>query len=177
MKLNIQKTPFSDLYLLSYQGFSDQRGWFSRVYCKEAYSKAGIDFIPVQINRSCSKIKGTIRGLHFQKNPSEEDKLIQCVKGKIFDVAVDLRPKSLTYRQFFSVSLSAEERTLILIPKGFAHGFQALEDDVEILYMVSQFYAPTDESGIRCDDPALQIHWPLPVTEISEKDKSWPLLS
>jgi dTDP-4-dehydrorhamnose 3,5-epimerase len=127
----------------------------------------------VQCNISYTKIKGTIRGLHYQKKPFEESKLIRCTKGKILDVVIDLRPTSKTYKKYEGFELSENNYKMVYVPEGFAHGFQTLEDNCEVFYQVSQFYSPDYESGIRWNDPIFNIKWPIKVTEISQKDKNW----
>jgi len=155
----------------------DERGYFTRVFCMKTVKKIlGISFNIVQINRSYTKKKGSIRGLHFQNYPAQEDKIVQCLKGSIFDVAVDNRKNSKTFGKWFGTVLSEKNMRMLLIPKGFAHGFQALENDSLIEYFVSEYYHPEYEFGIRWNDPYLKINWPLNVTEISDKDKKLPLL-
>jgi len=154
----------------------DERGYFARIFCKQELSKIGIDFNIVQINRSLNKKQGIIRGMHFQKPPKAEDKIIQCIKGKIYDVAIDLRQDSPTYGEWFAEELSEENKKMFLIPKGFAHGFQTLTDSCEILYFMSEFYSPQYESGVRWDDPFFNIKWPIKDSILSEKDKNWPLI-
>jgi len=154
----------------------DERGYFARIFCKQELSKIGIDFNIVQINRSLNKKQGIIRGMHFQKPPKAEDKIIQCVKGKIYDVAIDLRQDSPTYGEWFAEELSEENKKMFLIPKGFAHGFQTLTDSCEILYFMSEFYSPQYESGVRWNDPFFNIKWPIKDPILSEKDKNWLLI-
>ena len=154
----------------------DERGYFARIFCKQELSKIGIDFNIVQINRSLNKKQGIIRGMHFQKPPKAEDKIIQCVKGKIYDVAIDLRQDSPTYGEWVAEELSEENKKMLLIPKGFAHGFQTLADSCEILYFMSEFYSPQYESGVRWNDPFFNIKWPIKDPILSEKDKNWLLI-
>jgi len=154
----------------------DERGYFARIFCKQELSKIGIDFNIVQINRSLNKKQGIIRGMHFQKPPKAEDKIIQCVKGKIYDVAIDLRQDSPTYGEWVAEELSEENKKMLLIPKGFAHGFQTLTDSCEILYFMSEFYSPQYESGVRWNDPFFNIKWPIKDPILSEKDKNWLLI-
>lgn len=155
----------------------DERGWFSRIFCKKEFSILGHTKEWVQINHSTSKNCGTIRGLHFQKKPFEEIKLVRCISGKIFDVIVDIRTNSETYLKWLSVELSAENKNMLYIPEGFAHGFQTLSDDVEIIYHHTEFYSPENEGGIRYNDPILKINWPLPISYISDRDLNHILIN
>ena len=164
------------LYTIELTPASDERGFFARNFCKEEFLKQGIEFNILQINQSLTKQKGTIRGMHFQKEPKAEDKIVQCLKGLIYDVAIDLRKDSSTYGQWAVEELTEDNKRMFLIPKGFAHGFQALTDNCKIQYFVSEFYSWENESGVRWDDPFLNIKWPLTPTVISEKDKNWPLI-
>lgn len=156
--------------------FGDNRGFFSEVYSKKALAAAGIDIDFVQDNHSLSAEKGTVRGLHFQEPPFAQDKLLRVVRGKVFDVAVDLRRKSPTYGRHVSTVLSAEEWNQILVPIGFAHGFMTLEPDTEVIYKVSNDYAPVHDRGVLWNDPDLAIAWPLPSSEavLSDKDRKQP---
>jgi dTDP-4-dehydrorhamnose 3,5-epimerase len=170
-----KKTKIKGLYIIEPEFKIDERGYFARIFCKNEFKKIGFDFNIVQINRSLTKKKGTIRGLHFQKPPKSEDKIVVCLKGKIFDVALDLRKNLPTFAKWVGVELSEENKKIFLIPKGFAHGFQTLTDNCEILYFVSEFYSPKYESGIRWDDPFFNIKWPIKNPILSEKDKNWPM--
>ncbi|MBW3619533.1 MAG: dTDP-4-dehydrorhamnose 3,5-epimerase [Actinobacteria bacterium] len=155
----------------------DERGWFARAFCADEYAEVGLTPVTAQTNMSLSRTRGTIRGLHFQTAPHEEAKLVRCLRGAILDVAVDVRPGSETYLQHVAVELTEHDHRALHVPEGFAHGFQALTDDVLLVYQVSASYTPGAEQGLRFDDPALGIAWPLPVTDISDKDAAWPLLS
>lgn len=152
----------------------DSRGYFARVFAKEELEKQGISYDIVHINRSLTEEKGTIRGMHRQVSPKEEDKIVQCLTGSIFDVALDLRPDSKTYGKWIGEILSAENKKMLLIPKGLAHGFQTLEDNTLVEYFVSEYYAPECEIGIRWDDPFHGIAWPIENPSVSEKDGKWP---
>jgi dTDP-4-dehydrorhamnose 3,5-epimerase len=154
----------------------DERGFFARTFCADEFAAHGLDPTVAQCNVSRTKLAGSIRGLHYQVAPAEETKLVRVAQGAIFDVAVDLRDSSPTYRQHVAVELSAENRRALYIPKGFAHGFQTLADETEVEYQMGTPYAPGTDRGVRYDDPALAIPWPVPVTSISDKDRSWPLL-
>jgi dTDP-4-dehydrorhamnose 3,5-epimerase len=154
----------------------DQRGWFARVYCKDEFAKIGHDKEWVQINHSFTSKKGTIRGMHYQLPPYGEIKMVRCIAGAVYDVIVDLRKDSPTFLQWFGDELSAVNKKMMYIPEGFAHGFQTLSDDVELIYHHSQFYAPGSEGGILFNDVAIAIQWPLPFTEISERDRLHPAI-
>ena len=170
-----KKTKIEWLYIIEPELKIDERGYFFRVFCKEELAKIGFNFEIVQINRSLNKKKGIIRGIHFQKSPKAEDKIIQCLKGAIYDVAVDLRPDSPTYGQWVAEELTEENKKMFLIPKGFGHGFQSLRDNSEVLYFLSEFYSPENESGVRWNDPFLNIKWPIKNPILLERDKNWPL--
>lgn len=158
-------------YLISLDKKEDDRGFFARYYCEEEFQKYNLNTDWVQMNNSFSKHKGTLRGLHFQKPPHSEVKLIRCFRGAIWDVMVDIRKGSKTYGQWFGTELSAENRKMLYIPEGFAHGFISLTDDSEILYMVSSAYAGQAEGTLRWNDPFHQIEWPFTPSIISDKDK------
>lgn len=167
------ETSLSGCFIMEPNKLVDERGVFARTFCKREFSKIKFDKEFVQFNHSFNKYKGTIRGMHFQKPPFSETKLIRCINGSVFDVAVDLRADSPTFLQYFGVVLSAEAMNSILIPPGFAHGFQTLEDNVALIYHHTEYFTPSADSGICYNDPALKIEWKLPLTVISEKDKSY----
>ena len=174
MKFTALELPGS--YIIEREDLVDNRGFFARTFCREEWSRKGIDFEIKQCNVSWSKKQGTLRGLHFQKPPHAEIKLISCLKGAIWDCIVDVRPDSPTYRRHFGMELSAFGK-MLYIPEGFAHGFQSLEDDSVVEYKVSTFYAPEAEAGLRWDDPKLRIAWPSCQNRtISDKDANWALL-
>lgn len=175
--MKFKKTKIEGLYIIEPELKIDKRGYFARIFCQKELAKMGLKFNIVQVNRSLTQKKGTIRGLHFQKPPKSEDKIVFCLKGAIFDVAVDLRKRFKTYRKWIGVELNEKNKRMLLIPKGFAHGFQTLTDNSEILYFMSEFYSPKHSSGIRWDDPFLKIRWPLKPTLILERDKNWPLIN
>lgn len=152
----------------------DERGFFARTWCRRELGERGLVTEVAQESISHNKRRGTLRGLHFQRAPHAETKIVRCTRGAIFDVIVDLRPQSPTYRQWLGVELTAENRRALYIPEGLAHGFQTLADDSEIFYQISAFHAPQAAAGCRYDDPAFAIAWPLAVTVISERDGSWP---
>ena len=154
----------------------DARGRFMRAWCRREFAEHAIDFTPLQANMGFSAHKGTIRGLHYQAAPALEAKLVRCTRGAIFDVVVDLRPTSPTYRSWYGACLSASNGRMLYVPEGCAHGCQSTEDNTEIYYMASAYYSPNDARGVRYDDPAFGIRWPLPVSWISDQDRGWPLV-
>lgn len=156
--------------------FGDNRGWFYESYSKQKLKDLGIDVEFVQDNRSYSQKKGTLRGLHFQNNPMAQSKLLSCTRGKIMDVAVDLRKGSPTYLKWVSVILSEENKKMIFIPKGFAHGFVTLTDDVEVLYKVDEYYSKEDDRSIKYDDKSIGVDWDIDNPILSQKDQNAPLL-
>lgn len=174
--MNFIETTIPDLFLIQSDPIQDDRGVFARTFCKKEF--AGINFEKefVQFNHSLNFKKGTLRGMHFQYSPYSETKLIRCVQGKIYDVAVDIRKNSSTFLHYFAVELSAENMLSILIPDGFAHGFQTMEDNSALIYHHTQFYTPKADSGLRYDDPVLKINWPLTTANVSEKDKNYLLI-
>ncbi|PKQ05536.1 MAG: dTDP-4-dehydrorhamnose 3,5-epimerase [Alphaproteobacteria bacterium HGW-Alphaproteobacteria-11] len=172
----VSSTPLSGVKSIRRNRVGDARGWLERLFCKDDLAFAGWIWDIAQINRTLTLRKNTVRGMHFQAAPYEEAKLITCLKGKVFDVAVDLRPSSPTYRHWHGEILSDANDTTLLIPPGFAHGFQALSDNVEMLYFHSAPYAAAYEGGVRADDPALAIRWPREIAEMSDRDRSFPLL-
>jgi dTDP-4-dehydrorhamnose 3,5-epimerase len=153
----------------------DERGRFFRAWCSREFEEHGISFAPVQANMGFSLRKGTVRGIHFQVEPALEAKLVRCTRGSMFDVALDLRPRSKTVGKWFGTELTAENGCMLYVPEGCAHGYQTLEDETEMYYMTSAFYTPAVARGVRFDDPAFHIEWPLPPTIVSEQDRNWPL--
>lgn len=153
----------------------DKRGFFARTFCAKEFEELGLNSSIIQCNMSFTHKRGTIRGMHYQVPPAAEAKLVRCTRGAIYDVFVDLRPQSPTYKLHRSIQLTAENRRAVYIPEMFAHGFQTLTNDTEVTYQMSEFYAPELSRGFRYDDRAFQIKWPLEVTEVSERDLSWPL--
>lgn len=164
------------LFLIEVDPFEDHRGKFYRVYCKNELRSIGYDKDLIQINQSLTKKRGIIRGMHFQYPPKAETKIIKCLKGSVFDVAIDLRYDSPTFLHWHGEILSGDILKMLFIPEGFAHGFQALEDNSELLYFHTEIYSPDHESGIRYDDPMIHIKWPLEIFEVSERDRSFELL-
>ena len=154
----------------------DERGRFLRAWCAQEFADHGLSFLPVQANFGFSLAKGTIRGMHFQQTPALEAKLVRCTRGALFDVVLDLRPESPTYGEWYGVELSAENGRMVYVPEHCAHGCQTLEDCTEIYYMTSAVFTPSAVRGVRFDDPAFGIQWPLAATVVSEQDRSWPLI-
>jgi dTDP-4-dehydrorhamnose 3,5-epimerase len=153
----------------------DDRGRFMRAWCSREFAEQGIAFTPVQANMALSKLSGTVRGLHYQVAPSLEAKLVRCTRGAVFDLVLDLRAGSPTYRRWYGTRLSADNCSMLFVPEGCAHGCQSLVDDTEIFYMASAYYDGSATRGVRHDDPAFGIAWPLAVTAISDQDRHWPL--
>jgi dTDP-4-dehydrorhamnose 3,5-epimerase len=167
------ETRLQGAYLIDIEKREDHRGFFARTWCQHEFGEHGLVARLVQANLSFNRQRGTLRGMHYQTPPYAEAKLVRCTRGAIYDVIVDLRPDSPSFKQWIGVELSAVNYRMLYVPEGFAHGFQTLEDNVEIMYQVTQFYTPEAEGGIRYNDPALGIMWPLEVTVISEKDAAW----
>jgi dTDP-4-dehydrorhamnose 3,5-epimerase len=155
----------------------DDRGHFMRAWCAREFAEHGLNFSPVQANMGFNLKKGTIRGLHFQKAPALEAKLVSCTKGSMFDVALDLRPGSQTFGKWYGTELSAENGRMLFVPELCAHGYQTLEDDTAMYYLTSAFYTPKAAGGARFDDPFFAINWPLVSASVSEQDRNWPLMS
>jgi dTDP-4-dehydrorhamnose 3,5-epimerase len=170
-------TPLPGGFIIEPVPFTDKRGWFARTYCRNEFAQIGHDSEWVQMNHSYTAKKGSLRGMHYQVPPFMEIKLVRCIVGRVFDVIIDVREGSPTFLQWFGLELSAANRKALYIPAGFAHGFQTLADDCELIYSHSAYYTPGHEGGIRYDDPAIGIEWPLPVTEVSEKDGRLSLLT
>jgi dTDP-4-dehydrorhamnose 3,5-epimerase len=173
--MELIKTDINDLYIIEPQVFKDNRGWFMESYSAQKFKENGIDIEFIQDNHSLSKEKGVLRGLHFQLDPKSQTKLVRCTRGKIYDVAVDLREGSPTYKKWFGVELSAENKKQFLIPKGFAHGFLTLTENTEVQYKVDEYYAPEYDRSIRFDDPEINVEWGIEDPILSEKDKNAPL--
>lgn len=170
------KTPLQDAYLVELTPFKDERGQFARTFCMKEFAEIGHTKPFVQINHSLNVEKGTLRGMHFQYKPYQEIKLIRCIKGSVYDVIVDLRKDSPTFLQHFGVELSAANMLMIYVPEGFAHGFQTLEDNSELLYHHTEFYTPNADGGVRFDDSTLNIQWKMPPVNLSPKDQNYNLM-
>jgi dTDP-4-dehydrorhamnose 3,5-epimerase len=175
--MKFEQTPLAGAYLVHLEPRADERGSFARVFCRQEFAVEGLESSFAQANVSTNRRAGTVRGMHFQREPDAEVKLVRCVKGAIYDVVVDMREDSATYLRWFGAELSEDNGIAMYVPKGFAHGYQALTDGATVFYFVSTFYAPQSEGGLRFDDPRLSIRWPRPVSEISAKDGAWPLLA
>ncbi|MDC0601548.1 dTDP-4-dehydrorhamnose 3,5-epimerase [Aliiglaciecola sp.] len=169
-------TSIKGLYVAHSNRISDHRGEFSRLYCRQALLEKNIKDSLVQINHSNTKKRGAIRGLHFQVPPKLEMKMVRCIQGEVFDVAVDLRVNSPTYLKWHGEKLSAETNNMMIIPEGFAHGFQSLTENVRMLYLHTEYYSAEYEQGLRFDEPAINIQWPLPPSDISERDLTHPYI-
>jgi dTDP-4-dehydrorhamnose 3,5-epimerase len=169
-----QNTKLQGVCLLQPERLADERGFFARMWCQTEFEKHGIDPRLVQCNLSFNPRKGTLRGMHFQRAPHEETKIVRCTLGAVFDVAVDLRPASPTFKQWVGAPLTAENRESLVIPPGCAHGFLTLDHDSEIFYQMSETYTPTHAAGVRWNDPAFGIKWPGEVTMIAERDRTYP---
>lgn len=172
--MKFTKTKIKGVYIIEPEPRDDSRGYFARIFAREELKRAGVSFPIVHINRSLSKDKGVIRGIHYQRHPKGEDKIIQCVQGKIFDVAIDIRKNSKTYGEYVGEVLDAQNKKMLLVPKGCAHGFQTVEKNSLVEYFVTEYYSPSYEQGIRYNDPFFDINWPIKNAIISEKDGSWP---
>lgn len=172
----ITSLPLTGLKLITRQCMGDSRGFLSRIFCVEELAAVGWNKPIAQINHTYTAHKGTVRGLHFQQAPHSEMKLVTCIRGKVWDVAIDLRVNSPTFLSWHAEILSAENNLALLIPEGFAHGFQTLTDDMELLYCHSVLYNPNAEAGLNVADPQLEITWPLPISEISERDVNFAMI-
>jgi dTDP-4-dehydrorhamnose 3,5-epimerase len=171
-----RETGLAGSFLIDVDRKTDERGYFARTWCQREFAGHGLVSEFVQHSVSFNEIRGTLRGLHFQSAPHREAKVVSCARGAIFDVIVDLRPDSATYRQCRAYELSADSHRMLYVPEDFAHGFQTLADETEVSYMISGFHVPEAARGIRYDDPALNVNWPLPISRISSADRSWPTL-
>ncbi len=168
------ETKLKGAFLIEPQRLQDDRGFFARTWCQREAQAAGICVEWVQCNISLSFKKGTLRGMHFQADPYGEVKLVRCTQGAIYDVIIDLRPDSPTFKQYVAEVLAAANRKMLYVPEGFAHGILTLEDDTEVFYQMSQFYHAESARGVRWNDPAFGIDWPAPIQVISDRDNSYP---
>jgi dTDP-4-dehydrorhamnose 3,5-epimerase len=175
--MKVIDAPLSGLKIIEPDKFGDDRGYFLKSFEKKVFSEQGIDFEIAQVNHSFNLTKGTIRGMHFQIEPFAQAKLVFCQKGKAFDVAIDLRKDSATYKKWYGLELSQDSKQILYIPKGFAHGFQTLEDNTEVIYYISNEYSKGNEAGVKWNDPAFGITWLLEPTVIADKDRQWPSFS
>lgn len=174
--MEITKTKLEGVVIIEPAVFGDKRGFFMESWSKRAFAEAGLDYDFVQDNHSASTVKGTLRGIHFQRGEAAQAKLVRCTKGAVLDVAVDLRPDSPTYKQWIGVELSADNKRQLLIPRGFGHAFLTLTDEVEFMYKADNFYAPEADGGIRWNDPELAVDWGIEEPILSDKDSKSPWL-
>lgn len=172
--MRFHETTLPGAYVIELEKKGDDRGFFARFYCTKEFAKHGLESNFVQVNNSLSAYKGTLRGIHYQLHPMAEAKLVRCIRGALWDVIVDLREDSPTFGNWYSEELTAENRLMMYVPKGFGHAFMTLEDNTEALYMVSEFYSPENERGIRWNDTRFNIQWPMHPVVISDKDKAHP---
>lgn len=170
------ETALKGAYTIELEPFGDERGFFARTFCKREFKQIGHTKEFVQFNHSMTSEKGTLRGLHYQVPPGSEIKLIRCIRGEVLDVIVDLRKNSSTFLRHIGVNLSEENMKMIYVPEGFAHGFQTLKDNSQMIYHHTAYYSPEDERGLFYSDPTLDIKWPLDIKNLSEKDKNHPVI-
>lgn len=175
--MTFTETSLKGAFIIEPDRIEDERGFFARTFCRQEFEKHGLNPNLVQCSVSFNTKKGTVRGMHYQAKPHEEARLVRCTRGALYDVILDLRADSSTFRQWVSVELTAENRTMVYIPEGCAHGFQALEDDTEVFYQMSEFYHSECARGVRWNDPAFQIVWPIKSPIISARDKNFGLFS
>ena len=173
--MKFHETDLADARVIEQERHRDDRGYFARVACADEFAAAGIDAVYPQASVSHNTRAGTLRGMHFQRAPHAEAKVVRVTRGAVFDVIIDLRPESPSFRRWQGFELSAGNGRMLYIPKGFAHGFQTLEDETDMLYLITPAFVPGFGDGVRFDDPAFAIDWPLPVSVIAEKDRGWPL--
>jgi dTDP-4-dehydrorhamnose 3,5-epimerase len=166
-------TNLKGAYVIELEKHGDDRGFFARAFCEKEFEAAGLPSRFVQVNNSLSAQRGTLRGMHYQLAPKAETKLVRCIRGALYDVILDLRRESATFGQSFGVELNSENRKMLCVPKGFAHGFITLADDTEAFYFVDEFYAPQQERGVRWNDPQFGIRWPMEPVVMSDKDRQW----
>ncbi len=168
------RLPLEGVFLIEPERKEDERGFFARTFCQREFEAQGLTFSVRQCSVSFNKKRGTLRGMHFQREPYQETKLIRCTQGAIYDVVIDLRPQSPTFRKWAAAELTAENHHLLYVPEGFAHGFLTLAPATEIFYQISEFYRPDHAAGVRWDDPVFGIDWPAPVHVISARDRTYP---
>ena len=175
--MKFAQTPIAGAYLVELEPKEDARGSFARAFCKREFAEQGIGFDIVQCNLAHTNHAGVVRGLHYQEAPAAEQKLVRCVAGAVFDVLVDMRRESPSYRKVYWARLDAVNRLALMIPAGVAHGYQTLTDGTDFLYLTDQYYSPGHEKGVRFSDPALAIPWPLAPRDVTPRDSAWPLLA
>jgi dTDP-4-dehydrorhamnose 3,5-epimerase len=171
------ETPLKGAFLIDLEPHLDSRGFFARTFCRREFEAHGLNPSIAQCNLSFNHRAGTLRGMHFQEAPAREAKLVRCLRGRIYDVIIDLRPQSSTYREHFVVELTADSYRALFVPEFFAHGFQSLVDETLVEYQMSEYYARERSRGFRYDDPVFALPWPLAITVISEQDLAWPAFS
>jgi dTDP-4-dehydrorhamnose 3,5-epimerase len=175
MPVQFTETRLKGSFIVEPEVFEDERGYFARTWCSREFGERGLEARVAQCNTSYNKRKGTLRGMHFQRSPMTEVKLVRCARGAMYDVIVDLRPESVTFKEWVAVELTGANLKSLYVPERFAHGFQTLEDDTEVFYQMSQYYSPEHQAGVRWDDPAFSIDWPEEkVRTMSERDRSFP---
>lgn len=167
------KTEFDGLFVIELDKIIDERGYFARIWCKKEFATQGLNGNFVQANTSFCMKKGIIRGIHYQKDQYQEDKLLECVNGSVYDIGIDLRKNSKTYGKYFGIEISSKNQKMVYVPKGFAHGYQALNDGAIVIYQTTTMYTPGAEGGIRYNDPLFNIQWPIDKCIVSKKDESW----
>jgi dTDP-4-dehydrorhamnose 3,5-epimerase len=170
--MKFTETQLKGAFVIELEKRGDDRGFFARFFCEREYQQHGLDHRIVQINTSLSKDRGTLRGMHYQLAPKAEDKVVRCIRGALLDVIIDLRPDSPTFKRHFKAELTAENRSMLYVPKGFAHGFMTLTENTEALYLATEFYSPEHERGVRWNDPQFAIEWPMAPVVISDKDRN-----
>ena len=167
-------TPLAGAFVITPERIHDQRGFFARTWCRRDFEERGLNASVAQCNLSCSARRGTLRGMHYQKAPHAEAKLIRCASGAIHDVIIDLRPSSETYGRHFGIRLDPSDDRMLYVPEGFAHGFVTLENETTVFYQMSEFYEPSAAAGVRWNDPAFGIDWPIEPTTMAERDRTYP---
>ncbi|MCL4761417.1 MAG: dTDP-4-dehydrorhamnose 3,5-epimerase [Burkholderiales bacterium] len=175
--MEFDPVPLAGAYVVRLRKIADDRGYFARAWCADEFRQQGLRTVMPQANVGFSPRRGTLRGMHFQRAPHAEAKLVRCTHGAVFDVIVDLRADSVTRGRWFGIELAADDGLQLYVPEGFAHGYLTLRDDSEVQYMTSAGYAPGSASGVRYDDPTFSIAWPAPIEVISAADRSWPLIA
>jgi dTDP-4-dehydrorhamnose 3,5-epimerase len=172
--MKFHQTALQGAYTVEIEKRGDDRGFFARVFCEKEFTQAGLIQKFVQVNNTLSTKKGTLRGMHYQLPPRAEVKLVRCVRGALWDAILDLRPDSSTFGKWFGAELNAENRLMMYVPRGFAHALLTLTDDTEALYLMSEFYGPEQERGVRWNDPKFKVAWPIEPSDVSPKDAKWP---
>ena len=172
--MKFHETPLAGAYVVELEKRGDDRGFFARAFCQNEFAEFSLPTDIAQVNNSLSADRGTLRGMHYQLAPKAETKMVRCIRGALWDCIIDLRPESPTFCQWFGEELSAENRKMMIVPKGFGHGFITLTEDVEAFYFVDEYYAPDNERGIRWNDPKFGIQWPIEPVIVSDKDQNHP---